>query len=380
MKRIAIVAPYKEYNYGTVLQAYALQHLVESEGVEAAYLQYTALEPPPIWRKVLSVFISFCRRIIPKKTVVTNNGLDDYSFFYLQEFKPIVAGFDAFINNRIKVSKHRYTPSTLPQCREFDAFMVGSDQTWGEARCQSYSPFFLEGIDEKYPKLSYAPSIGTTHISDAYLSVLEEKLAKFQALSCREKTNCGLLSQKLGRKVSFVLDPTLMLSVDDWSHVCTMPFKQLRYREYILCYILGEKHSISEFAERLGAEKGLPVYYIVTRPLYMQKTLHLFVTPESFLGLIKSAAYVITDSFHGTVLSINFNTQFYSFTKREGLSSVDNDRIIEVLNSFYISNRFKDGNKEFEIDIDYANVNSVVERYRIESRTYLQSVIKTYLR
>ena len=379
MKRIAIVAPYKEYNYGTVLQAYALQRLVESMGVKAAYLQYTTSSPPPFRRKVLNAIKSFYRRIIPNKPVVTSNGIDDYSFFYLQEFKPFVAGFEEFIKKRIRVSKHRYTPISLRQCREFDAFMVGSDQTWGEARFRLHSPFFLEGIDERYPRLSYAPSIGTTHISDAYLSVLVEKLARFQALSCRERTNCELLSRELGRKVSFVLDPTLMLGVDDWSRVSTMPYKQLRHREYVLCYILGEKQSISEFAERLGAEKGLPVYYIVTRPLYLQKEFHLFVSPESFLGLIKSAAYVITDSFHGTILSISFNTQFYSFTKRDGLSSIDNDRIIEVLNTFNLSNRFKDENKEYEKDIDYRVVNSVVDHYRRESLVYLQSVIKTFL-
>ena len=316
MKRIAIVAPYKEYNYGTILQAYALQHVLESEGVDAKYLRYTTMVPSPLWKKVLNKVSATYKKFRLKEPVVKNYSLDDYSFFHFQEFKSFVDGYTCFIRERINVSKQCYNPLTLSACNEFDAFMIGSDQTWSEARYLPDTPYFLDGIDNRYPKLSYAPSIGTTHISDSYLSVLIEKLSKFKALSCREKTNCELLSSKLGREVSYVLDPTFMLSADEWGSMATMPSEPIISKQYVLCYILGEKQSISDYAEKLGVEKGLPVYYIVTRPIYLQKRHHLFATPESFLWLIKNAAYVITDSFHGSILSINFNTQFYSFTKR----------------------------------------------------------------
>ncbi len=377
MKKIAIVAPYIEYNYGTVLQAYALQYLLESEGVDARYLQYTSVDPPPLWKKVLNIIKATYKKFRQQEPVVKNLGLDDYSFFHLPEFKPIVDGYTCFIRNRIKVSKRRYNPLTLFICDEFDAFMVGSDQTWSESRYLPNTPYFLDGIDGHYPKLSYAPSIGTTHISDNYLSVLIEKLSKFQTLSCREKTNCELLSSQLGRKVSYVLDPTFMLSADEWGCMATMPSEPIESKHYILCYILGEKESIIDYAEKLSIEKGLPIYYIVTRPLYLQKKYHLFVTPESFLWLIKNAAYVITDSFHGSILSINFNTQFYSFTKRDGSNSVDNDRILEILSTLNLANRYKDGNTAFEQDIDYSDVNPLVDYYREESLSYLQKTINS---
>ena len=377
MKKIAIVAPYKEYNYGTVLQAYALQHLLESEGVDAKYLQYTSVVPPPLWKKVLNKITAIYRKFRPQEPVVKNYSLDDYSFFHYPEFKPFVNGYTCFIKERIKVSKQRYNPLTLSTCNEFDAFMVGSDQTWGEARYLPNTLYFLDGIDNKYPKLSYAPSIGTTHISDTYLSVLIAKLSKFQALSCREKTNCELLSSKLGREVSYVLDPTFMLSADEWGCMATMPSKPIESKQYILCYILGEKQSISDYAEKLGVEKGLPIYFIVTRPLYLQKKHHLFATPESFLWLIKNAAYVVTDSFHGSILSINFNTQFYSFTKRDGSNSVDNDRILEILSTLNLANRYKDGSTTFEQDIDFSKVNPIVDYYRKESLSYLRKTINS---
>lgn len=374
MKRIAIVSPYNEYNYGTVLQAYALQRLLEKGGVEAAYLQYSTTLPPSFRTRVNRKLKSFYRKIILRKPAYTKIGLDDYSFVRLPEFKSFVDGYNEFITNRIKVSKQRYNPKTMLNCYEFDAFMVGSDQTWGEARCLPNTPYFLEGVDNRYPKLSYAPSIGTTHISDKYLAFLKEKLAGFNALSCRERTNCELLTKELGREVSYVLDPTLMLTADEWGEMA-LSTESLQKKQYILCYILGEKSQISCFAESLGKEKGLPVYYIVTRPFYLQKKHHLFVTPESFLGLIKDAAFVITDSFHGSIFSINFNTQFYSFTKREGVNAVDNDRILEILSTFNLAYRYKDDNDVLEEDIDYSGVNLLLERYREESWTYLQKAL-----
>lgn len=374
MKRIALISPYNEYNYGTVLQAYALQHLLEQEGVEAAYLQYTHVVPTSFLVRLKSKIASLFHTFKPRKPILTNKGVDDYSFFHSPEFKTFVDGYNDFINRRIKVSRQRYNPLTLPKCDEFDAFMVGSDQTWGEARYLPNSPYFLDNVSSQYPKLSYAPSIGTTHISDSYLSVLINKLSRFQKLSCRERTNCDVLSADLGREVTYVLDPTLLLTADDWNQVAE-PTDGMQTKQYILCYILGEKKRISDFAEKLGKEKGLSVYYIVTRPLYLKKDNHLFATPESFLGLIRDAAYVITDSFHGSILSVNYNTQFYSFTKREVANAVDNDRILEILSTFELSNRYKDDNDALEDDIDFSGVNKIVEHFREQSKDYLKKAI-----
>lgn len=374
MKKIALISPYNEYNYGTVLQAYALQRLLDKEGVDAAYLQYTPVVPPSFWGRLKRIIVSLFRISKSNKAIVTNNGVDDYSFFHSPEFKTFVDGYNDFINRRIKVSRQRYNPLTLPKCDEFDAFMVGSDQTWGEARYLPNSPYFLDNVSSQYPKLSYAPSIGTTHISDSYLSVLIEKLAHFQMLSCRERTNCDILRAALGREVTYVLDPTLLLTPDDWNQIAR-PTEGLQTKQYILCYILGEKKRISDFAEKLGKEKGLPVYYVVTRPIYLMKDNHLFATPESFLALIRDAAYVITDSFHGSILSVNYNTQFYSFTKREEANSVDNDRILEILSTFELSSRYKDDNDALEEDIDYTGVNNIVEHFREQSKAYLKKTI-----
>jgi hypothetical protein len=376
MKKIAIISPYREYNYGTVLQAYALQKALEKLGVSSEYLNYTTMKPLGLLEKIFKKISSELQKLKAKTNTIDNN-LDDYSFFEAPEFKFFVDGFNAFAE-QIHESRHRYNPETIPLCTEYEGYMVGSDQTWSIERTKNNSLLFLKDIDDRYPKMSYAPSIGTTHISEEYLRVLKNNLAAFRNISCREKTNCELLSRELGREVSFVLDPTLLLRSDEWNQIAKKPDRgALCTQQYILCYILGEKKKISDFAEAMGLRLSLPVYYIVTRPQYLEKQNHLFVTPESFLGAIRDAHTVITDSFHGSLFSINYNTEFYSFTKRETEDGADNDRILELLNTMGLQDRFIEfSEEETDSRINYSVVNDILETYRKRSWDYLKRCVE----
>lgn len=372
MKKIALIAPYKEYNYGTVLQAYALQKKIIELGFDAEYLNFSPLIPQPFLRRVLG---RVKRAVLGGWRAIKQGELDDDSFSSSPEFVDFSKGFDSFVGSYIIESKIKYNPITLPMCTEYDAYMVGSDQTWSEARTRTSkeSIYFLDCINTTFPKLSYAPSLGTTHISEEYQHILKDKLIEFNSLSCREKTNCKLLSKLLDRKVSYVLDPTLLLNTIEWDIISqSIERYGVKKKQYILCYILGEKKNISDFAEQLGKKKGLKVYYIVTRPLYLQKPNRIFATPETFLSLIREADTVITDSFHGSIFSINFGTQFYSFTKRESKEDVDNDRILEVLSTFNLEDRFRtDGDMSFNPDVDYSEIHLLLNRYRQQSMDYL---------
>ena len=150
-----------------------------------------------------------------------------------------------------------------------------------------YSINFLPFVNSNERKRSYAPSIGTIRINKDYQSRLIKELWSYSFLSCRERPNCEKLSQLLGKKITYVLDPTLLLTTDDWDAVA----KQAKVGEdYILAYILGTKQCIADYAERLGCETGLPVYYIITRPEYLSKTNILdCIGPQEFIGLIKGA-------------------------------------------------------------------------------------------
>ena len=210
-----------------------------------------------------------------------------------------------------------------------------------------------------------------------YLKNIQIPLKQFGKISCRERGMAVKISNLIQKKVTPVVDPTLLLDRTEWEEVSKpmvgMPSK------YILCYILGEKNSISLFAERLGKVEELPVYYILTRPCYLDKENYLSgVGPGEFISLIMNASFVCTDSFHGSIFCINLNIPFYSFTKRDSKDSKnDNDRILLVLKEFGLESRFRiDSDTCFDDGFEgFGEANKLLYERRIQSGNYLRSIV-----
>lgn len=377
-KILGLADPFSAPNYGTLLQAYALQKALKDYGVNSEYINYSSRKFL-LFKKQLSCIKQRIIYLIKGRKRRNIKDIDDLSFFNTRDFKTVNDGFSSFENKYIISSRRFYNSETIANCKRYAAYMVGSDQSWSKVTIGNCDFFLLKQISSDYPKYSYAPSIGTTHINEEYLKELTSWLDKFKFLSCREKTNCEVLSRRLNRNVQYVLDPTLLLTPREWNKI-SEPVS-LPSKEYILCYILGEKDTTAEFAEKLGAEKELPVYYILTRPKYLSKSNVLRPTPGQFVSLIRDAASVVTDSFHGSIFSINFSTQFYSFTKRAVLADMtnDNDRIMEILNELNLQNRYKEGMPiKFEDDIDYSKVQVSLNQLRTESQNYLKTVVDDF--
>jgi hypothetical protein len=284
--------------------------------------------------------------------------------------------FEKFYKEYIPHSEVTYNPKTIRNITGYSKYIIGSDQTWSPNLYTPVSINFLDFAKNNSLKNAYAPSLGTTSVPDWFQIIIKEKLSGFANLSCREKTNCKLIEKLTGHKVQHVLDPTLLITPEQWDEVSqrvNMPHK------YVLCYILGEKKWISSFAEMLGEKKNLPVYYIAIRPIYLQKANCLNgIGPAQLISLIKKASYVVTDSFHGSIFSINYNRNFYCFTKRENTNDKnDNDRILEVLKDFDLSNRFKeDCDMSLEEDLAFEMVNTILQSKREESITYLKKILE----
>ena len=376
--KIALFTCHHDPNYGSMLQAYALAKALKNLGVESEYLNYSTSPDP-------NKPIRIAKRMIKKPLVCLYNLLThrkaqgEFAFFQTEEFKSTMEAYENFHRRYIPVSSKQYYFDTIKQklnvC-SYDAYMVGSDQSWSPHLYQPRNPYFLDFAD--LPKrCSYAPSFGTIDLKDDYVELLKQKLPSFQHLSCRESANCKRLTKVLGREVTHVLDPTLLLTASDWSQVAK---NQSIKGEYILAYILGEKDTVIQFSESLGRKHNLPVYYVVTRPKYLNmKNSLMGIGPDDWLGLISGARYVVTDSFHGCLFCINYNIDFYAFSKREGdLNSQDNARILEFLGILGLQHRFQDDkNHPSQMpDIDYSLINKQIEQLREHSMTYLQQCLK----
>lgn len=377
MKKIALFSCHNDPNYGSMLQAYALAAAIEKYGQKAEYITYSTAPDP-------NTFKSIARRVItwPIKALrnvfrpIAQTG--EFAFFKTPEFADTMNAYERFHKKYIPTSTKCYYSDTIRKkldVQTYCNYIVGSDQSWSPHLYRKDKPYMLDFAD--LPKrCSYAPSLGTTDIPNQYLELLKSKLICFDHLSCREAANSKLLTKALDREVTHVLDPTLLLTRDDWDRVAKTPSIK---GDYILAYILGEKDAISDFAQKLGREKDLPVYYIVTRPKYLSYPNALNgVGPDDWVGLIRGARYVVTDSYHGCLFSINYNVDFYAFSKREGgLNSKDNARILEFLTIAGLQKRFQDDKRNPQIidDIDYSSVNDVISALRTVSCEYLAKCI-----
>lgn len=373
-KKIALLSVHADPNYGSQLQAFALQKSLSKLGVESEYLQFTTLNGGYSikWR-----IRSLLKKILTKVGLI-KLPLHEYSYWESPEFAKQRKLFDLFHKNILVSDKIYHRGNVSKSNDEYLKFIVGSDQLWSPAVEPKRRYFyFLDFVCDNSKKNSYAPSIGTVNLSTDTKALLKEKLESFSNVSCRERANADTLSKLIGRKVEYVLDPTLLLNNDEWmqlSESIKMP------DDYILCYILGTKKCLSDYAQTLGRQNNIPVYYIVTRPEYINYPNALRnVSVGQFLSLISKASCVITDSFHGTMFSINLGVNFYSFSKRESNNSIlnDNDRLLDILSVLGLENRYKDDTDlTYEGDIVYDKTYDILRNLRESSLMYLKNIVK----
>jgi hypothetical protein len=306
--KLGIVAPFKDYNYGTVLQAYALFYLFQKQGVHAEYIDYVALDGTESMAYKLLLCFKYPSLVI-KKLFRKQKVNPIVSFFSTESFRNIKEEYDRFIT-KIPASEKVTLKDVKKIEQEYSSFCVGSDQTWSPFVVDTFSINLLPFVKETRKKNSYAPSIGTTILSNSYKKKLKKRLNDFNVISCRDYYGSKMLSEILEKKVENVLDPTLLMKREDWES-SIVPIESPR--NYVLCYQLGVKENLLQFARKLGKEKGLHLVVIPTNEYTCAQPESLTsLSPGNFLFLVKNARYVVTDSFHGTIFSINFGVQFFS--------------------------------------------------------------------
>lgn len=371
--KIGVISPYNSQNYGTVLQAFALAHVLESKGVDCEYINYRT------WKRGDKVdYLKFLFRhplyLLSRHWTkyVNRHGLK-YSHVHDNWFSEVVRKNEEFVTKNIPNSNELFTYDTLSKLRiRYNKLIIGSDQTWSPFHELIYSMFFLDLY--KYGKsYSYAPSLGTTKPSKIFLKYLSSKINRLSLASCREVCNSHILTQMSNKEVTCVLDPTLLIKHNEWKPY----FEQVEgmSNEYILCYILGERSDIAEHAENMGKKLNLPVYYISTRDIYRSKKNHLDnIGVGNFLWLIDNASWVVTDSFHSTIFSINFNRNFYCFVKMPG-ESFDNGRLLDMLMQVGLESRLLATAIECYSEIDYSEVNNILDKRRRNSLSFVDKII-----
>lgn len=373
MKTIGIITYHHYYNYGTMLQALALQEKVEQLGYQAELIDFkqdnslSRYEMLKLRIKRMPVYIKERKKY---------RALADSR----EKIKEKNELFEQFYKTYLHVGKKKYT--TTQQLMEnppvYDGYVVGSDQTWNPFVANSPEAFFLPFVENKSKKGSYGPSLAVKSLSDEKEKEYRKKLSNFSFLSCREQDGAQLLSRITQKEVKCVLDPTLLLSAKEWGKYCEF---EIPKGPYILVYFLGEKSEHRRAVEKIQKLTNWKIISLPAAYLEMENNDYKKVWggPKEFLSLIRGAALICTDSFHGTMFSINFQRNFFSFCKSsDSEESSENSRLYSALNIFGLSNRIihnMDNLTAEDISIDYKNVIPILEEQRRDSIEYLENML-----
>ena len=373
MKTIGIITYHHYYNYGTMLQALALQEKVEQLGYQAELIDFKQ-------DNSLSRYEMFKLRIKRMPVYIKERKKYRVLADSREKIKEKNELFEQFYKTYLHVGKKKYT--TTQQLMEnppvYDGYVVGSDQTWNPFVANSPEAFFLPFVENKSKKGSYGPSLAVKSLSDEKEKEYRKKLSSFSFLSCREQDGAQLLSRITQKEVKCVLDPTLLLSAKEWGKYCEY---EIPKEPYILVYFLGEKSEHRRVVEKIQKLTNWKIISLPAAYLEMENNDYKKVWggPKEFLSLIKGAALICTDSFHGTMFSINFQRNFFSFCKSsDSEESSENPRLYSALNIFGLSNRIihnMDNLTAEDISIDYKNVIPILEEQRRYSIEYLENML-----
>lgn len=360
--KIGIVTITELSNFGNRLQNYALQTILESMGntVETIpnYIIYRDMRKP-VWKG--KQFIKGCLKIALRK--------DYRTLAELKKMKP----FDDF--DAVYIHKAANYESTIdfitPNMNEnYDRFVAGSDQIWNPYFTFNFDFEFLKFAD-KEKRIAYAASFGVEQIPDTKKTYFQTALKEMHAISVREHAGKRIVSRLIGREVPVVLDPTLLLTKEDWMKIEKKPTWKDN-QPFLLFYFLGNVEEKKRMMRQIEAKH--PEYtecsvIDIHNPADLKR---FCIGPCEFIWLIHHAKLMVTDSFHGSVFSILMETPFISAKRKDNNVSM-NSRIESLFCLLELSHT-----EDIVVDhiIRRQELNKKLERCREESKNYLRNALR----
>ncbi len=360
--KAGIMTFHRALNYGAVLQTYALCSFVNEFDVECEVVNYYS-EPLESTYKIFDFkknnFVSAILKGLFKGAIIIKKR----------------NGFNKFIENNVKISSKKYSFSQLKQLNNlYDLFITGSDQVWSPSCVGFDEAYFLTFADDG-KKNSYAASIGCSVIPENKKAEYKHRLEHYRNISVREEKAIDLLKQ-VGIKLDMNqnIDPTLLIDSNQYSKIAKKPKEQ----KYVLLFSVNMPVNLIAYAKNLAEKKGLKVIYLNDKPIMRVKGIEYKsgVSPEEFIGYIKYADYVVTNSFHGTVFSVIFHKNFFvEFNTKNGR----NVRAEELLKRLSIDNKEILGEKAMaDKSVDWNLVDQLINQERNKSKEYIEKVLKSY--
>ncbi len=388
MKKVALVTCYFQPNYGSMLQAYATQQILDNWNIpneticidglageireaKLKYFKSRMLSLDVIKDKWGFVKLAIAKKI-HKKTLGKNISIRQRQF-------------EKFAREKFRLSKVYSSKSELgSQADNYSAFLVGSDQLWLPSNIAA-DYYTLNFVPKDIRKIAYATSFGVSTLPQSTQKSAKMFLPRIDYISVREITGQKLIRDLTGIDVPVVCDPTLLLTADEWKTIqVEEPFIK---DKYIFCYFLGDNPYPRRFARELKNKTGYKIVALQQIDAYIRSDTRFAdeapynVGPSDFINLIRNAEFVCTDSFHGTVFSILNHKTFFSFRRFKTKSTMStNSRIDSLLEVLDIKSRLLEGNEsvdeEMNKSIDYSLVDSRLKTFIEDSKEFLSKSLE----
>lgn len=385
MKKVCIVTNYHDTrNYGALLQAFALNKYINSlDNCVCKTLNYS------VEKSNVSKFSKYWERLI--KFQISSMVLDfNRDIRKLIVRKKILERKNALnvFRNSIPHTEIYNTQNTHKLEERFDILICGSDQIWKpDDQGNLVGIYWLTDIGNSVVKASYAASIGLSKYDDCNIQEVKKNLLKFDIITVREQASADYLSSLIGKEVKAVIDPVFLLEKRMWDRLI-QPFDM--HEDYIFVYLIhGSKKTLKNITQ-FAREKKCKIVAFPYMASYYRTQERMFgdyryynVTPEGFLGLIKNAKYVITDSFHCTAFSILFHKHFYAIAaSADSVSSTNNllriNNLLQKIGLYESCKPVEDfdmENSENEKQINWKNVDMKIQNERNYGKEIINQIL-----
>lgn len=373
MKKIGVLTFHASHNCGSFLQSYAMQKSIQKLGYYTEIIDYST----PEQKNMYAVF----KKNDSLKHIIRNLMIIPYKNKMFTMFDD----YEKFIRKNLILTSKSYTKmEELKELNDkYDIFLCGSDQIWNIKCGDASDAYFLPFVNNKI-KVAYAPSFGGKNIIKYAddIKKYQKYLEDFRYISVREENGKKWIKELTGKDVPVVLDPTLLLDINEYAKI---EENSNIKGDYIFYYAPSYKEECNKVVDDISKKYNLPVVMWNTREWILKRMsrkkyiLPEHQTPGIYLNLIKNAKLILTTSFHGTIFSTLYHKN-YKVIKNGGMNG-DDDRVKTLLMQLGFEDRFLiidnyDINNIFE-NVDYSKFESKLDLLRKDSLEYLTKILES---
>ncbi len=362
---IGILTQHRVIHYGSVLQAYALQRILNELGMTNEIIDYKYPNKAHISKSQKTSFRALIYQYLAAFLRLIRNDKNEKS------------KIEEFINKELFKSKKTFrTPEELAKyCPKYDIYLTGSDQVWNTDYLNGDTSFFFPFAPKDAVKVSYASSFGRFSFSGHKAEEWISNLKSYKSISVREMNAANIIKSYIDVEVTEVLDPTLLIHREGWLDFAESRSKSRK--EYILVYLLTYAWDPFPYAEDLAIhyqqKQNYQVKVIEPELLSLNHADWEYVnnvSPHKFVKLFAEASLVITNSFHGVCFSVNMHTPFIPLIRD---NDVNDDRLQSLLKKVGLESIGLTVGADYpeNTEIDFNATEKLLNELRIDSMNYI---------